>query len=1006
MNKNYSKNARLDFEKLPISLLAITLMLYQPIPLFGQTIHGSEIASPRTHIYRSYPTHSTTIKEAIKNEEIAHESTPNPSKDLPQLSEEMVTKIKKMPYNDDLFKMAFQTLVYNSHIKDAYQLALIAVAKRPNDMAWHRNLAQVAIWVGDYGRGMKEWLYIVERTNDIKTIKYVISISKTLSYDQVLVYTLDKYLAQFPKDTNAYLELAQALNRLGLPNQALLTLEKINSSSPTRTGYELIATIYTDMGQWDNALKSWQKMDKVYGVSIKSVMAQAVIYYTEGHIVQAINILKQGIPAAKTDEHEFWQTLADLAWIVNDNRLIVLGYSHNLNDFSNLDRVIALQMTTDPEKALYNSIRGWNQFHSTSFFFPILYLGQQLKQWQLINDVLMSLTERQLKEIEKDQLFWEIQASLYANFGSEESKRKVLIQGIMLHPKMLQLQNDLLWLVISNGESLWIKTLMNNIYAENMMNHQELWHVFAEGFNVLDQYYPAIQMYQDHLVDNVQDDQILIDYAALLEKARLYQQAYDMRQSIWQRAALKLSSGSLLNKEMLRSLSQLSPYFVSGTNQVQILTALMQRDFNREDINVLLNWIVPRNYYYLMVYFKSNYYQNRLPDWAGINLALIENNLPALQAIMEHRDREWPRADRINAAVRLENIPLAVDFAFKELTERPMANEIHSEFTLYALDLANHVSVAQEYEQFIDLIGARTRFESKFRLTNSLRIIPYMSYWSTGSNKHTLLVNVPAYDFQSKIGLEQTIHRGKVLYSLGYRKALSGFVPASIDFNYKLASKWTANIKLGYNQENFLDSFLRIGGVQDQINLNLIFNMTQSDYLSFEIQGLNYYSQNRHYLADGYNLFGLLKHKIWLSYPDYAISLFAHSYQFNRNGSFGGNITSLFPTLPPDQLANPSLVASARASDYLQIIPNSYNEAGLIFSFGDTIQQYSHSWRPYLWASLFYNTLTRLSHDIKGGINGTVFGRDSLQLYLEYGSAPTVATAVNYMIGARYMLYF
>ena len=39
---------------------------------------------------------------------------------------------------------------------------------------------------------------------------------------------------------------------------------------------------------------------------------------------------------------------------------------------------------------------------------------------------------------------------------------------------------------------------------------------------------------------------------------------------------------------------------------------------------------------------------------------------------MEHKERDWPRQDRINAATRLENIPLAIDLAFRELTDLPL----------------------------------------------------------------------------------------------------------------------------------------------------------------------------------------------------------------------------------------------------------------------------------------------------------------------------------------------
>lgn len=921
------------------------------------------------------------------------------------LSEEMINQIKTMPYNDDLFKLAVQTMVYNAHISDAYQLALIAVKNRPNNLTWRKKLGELALWAGDYSTGLKEWFYVVNRTKDPTALNYLIKVSKTLGFEGVLIDTLKMYLAKQPNDTAAYVELAQAQNREGQPQRALSTLQSINSKNPTEAAYELSGKIYDDLGQWDNELKVWQKIDAMYGPSVKSVMAQAVIYYSRGQFREAVEVLKRGIPVAKNKDIDFWQTLADLAWIINDRPMIILSYSRLPNDLSTVLALIQVETANNPLQALKYSLKGWHDFKDPQFFLSALNLAQRLNNWRLISHLLLSLSDKQLKLVEKNELFWQTQAYYYALLGAQDLERKVLLKAISLHPKMYQVTSDLLWLVISNGEDLWIKKLMEYVVEQNLMDNPYIWHVFAQGFDTLNRFYTSILVFQKHILETWPDAQILIDYTAVLERAKRYQDAYDMRLVIWQQELLKASQISFFDKKSLQAIAQLSPHFVSGTDQIELFNTMLSKELNLDDLNILLNWIVPRNYYGLMAYFKANYYHNVLPDWAGINLALIQNDLPTLQTIIEHKERAWPRSDRINAAERLENLPLAVDFAFQELTDRPTAHEIFPEYTIYALKLASYFEAGEQYEQFIDVVGPKTNFETRFRLTNSLRLTPSLSAWSVKSNKPDQITNVPN-DYQTKIKLEQKIHRGEVKYTLGYRKALSGFIPASIDINYELGHKWSANLLLGYNQEVFQNSFLRLGGVQDQINLILYNNITKKDLLSLEVQGLKYYSQDRHYLASGCNLFATLQHKFFLNYPDFTLGVFGHLYTFNRNGSFSGNVTRLFPNLAPGQISDISELPSIIDSDFKQLIPQTYREAGGYFSFGDTIQEYTHVWRPYLWASLFYNSITRLSNDIKGGINGTVFGRDSLLIYLERGQASSVANAINYMVGIRYKIYF
>jgi polysaccharide biosynthesis protein PelB len=922
------------------------------------------------------------------------------------LSDEMINKIQRMPYHDELFKLSVKAFTYNSHITDAYLLALIAVKNRPNNLIWHKKLAQLAFWVEDYSTGFQERFYLVNQTKNPTAMKKLISLAKKLGFEGVLIDTLKMYLAKNHNDLAGHIELAQAQNRQGQPLQAIATLQNIIATNPTEAAYALAGRIYNDLGQWDTELKIWKKINHIYGPSVKSVMSQAVIYYTRGQIKEAVEVLKLGISSAKNTDGEFWQTLADLAWIINDKPTIRLGYSHLTKKRSSLLHLLQVELPLNPMRSLYWSLKGWHDFQVPVFFSNILYLGQKLNTWELISHLLQSLSDKQLKLIEKVELFWQTQARYYEILGYEDLQKKVLLKAISVHPKMYQVTSDLIWLAIANGEELWLKGVMEYVVERDLLNNQYIWVAFAKGLESLGRIYSSLIL-QNHILERlpVTETLDLIEYAGVLKRAKLYHQAYDMRLTLWQQELLRAELITVFDKSSLQAMAQLAPFFVSGTDQAQLFSALINKDLNLDDINILLGWLVPRSYYALMAYCKANYYHNKLPDWAAINLALMQNDLPTLQTIMEHKERTLPRADRINAAERLENTPLAVDLAFSGLTDRPMANEIFPDYRTDALSLANYVEAGEYYEEFINIRGPKTQLATRFRLTNSLRLKPSVCLWYLKSKNRNQIINVPN-DYQTKIKLEQTIHRGNIEYSLGYRKALSSFIPASIDISYELGHRWTAELMLGYNQEVYETSYLLIGGVQDQINLALDNKITERDLLTLETQGLNYYSQDRHFLSSGYNLFGTLQHKFYLTYPDYTLGVFGHFFYFARNGSFGGNVVTLFPNLAPGRIANFADLPIIRREDFSLLIPQTYREAGAFFSFGDSIQDYSHAWRPYLWASLFYNTITRFSNEVRGGINGTVFGRDSLLIYLERGSAHTAANSLVYQFGARYKIYF
>lgn len=915
-------------------------------------------------------------------------------------------ELQKRPYDEEVYNQTYQTLLFNSHIEDAYHLALIAVSKKPKDFRWHERLAQTATWVGDYNTGMKEWLYVAGHTNNLNTIKQAAETARILGYDIVAVAILKIYLLKKPDSPEELLALAKAQNNIDQPQQALVTLEHLNNKYPSLAGYELTAIIYQDTMQWKKAIHTWELLEKKFGPHIKSAMALAEIYYSGKHFTQALNALKKAIPVAEEKDEDFWHAIANLAWKTGDRNLAILSYSKMLITTSSLINLIGLEEQNHPELALRYGLQGWSKYHLMLFFTKSIYLAQQLKEWNTVNQLILSLNPKQRQEAQKNLVYWEVQANRYEALNDKEAQMAILLEGLKLHPEMYQLEVNLLFLLITKGELKWVKILMEAGYENNSWDTDAFWKVYADAFELLNQFYASIMLYHQHILNDLKNDQMLIDYGHLLEKMKLFQESYDFWTSLWQHSLARARKETVFNKETIQTLSQIAPYFTSGTTQIILLSELFANVIDQHDLVILLNWMVPRNYFELISYFKSYYFDNQLPSWAGTNLALAHNDWPTLQNYLKNADKSWSRADLINAAVRTENTPLAIDLAFSELTERPLAHEIYTEYTLYATNETNNLEITQEYEKFVNVAGPRTKVSGQFRLTPSLRLIPTLSVWTVKSTNQSIITHVPKHDSQALMKLKQKIHRGTVNYILGYRNDLAAFVPASVDMDYQLASRWIALLKLGFNQENYQNAYMREGGVQDQLNLGLKNNVTKYDTLQVEWLGLNYYSQDRHYLADGYIWEGLYEHKFWLSYPDFTLGLFGNLYHFNRNGSYGGDITTMFPSLPPDQQNNPAQVASTEAANYQQIIPNNYSEGGFTFSFGNTLLDYSHRWRPYMWAALYYNTITALSNNIKLGLSGTVFGADSLLLYAERGTAQATQNQTNYMLGMRYRVYY
>lgn len=914
--------------------------------------------------------------------------------------------LNNIPFEQEAFETLYRLFLFQSKVQEAYQVASIAVQKNHQDLSWHKSLAKTAIWAGEFTIGMQEWLYIIKQDQNAGTMKEAISTVTALGYYIVAADMLNQYLEKYPDDPKAILELAYSQNNIGHPYQALQTLDALRKNHPSSEAYAMTAMIYQDLLQWDEALAIWKQHDQRYGPNLKSIMAQAIMYYTRGEFEQAITILKQGIPLAKPSDKEFWTSLGDLAWTTNDRAIAILSYSQDLNNSSNLISLIELLKLTNPKQALQYSLKGWSQFKDPLFLFSALYRLSGLNQPETLSNLLTNLSDKMLKIVSDRQVYWQSLARLYAAMNMPGAEMAVLLEGIAKNPTLNQLKTDLMWIIMEDGDLLSLKQLMQAFYEKNVMHEALVWQVYAEAFGVLNQTDKALALYHQHLISGAENDQIILDYANMLEKAHRHQGAYDVRLSLWQQLMERVQGEEDLDQATMWVLSQLAPYFFSGTTEMLYLTALLDRFPDDQANNILVNAFINHNFYDLVSVLTNYHMRHPIPDRIAIYLALVKNDLPTLQTIIEDSSNTWPRATHINAAVSLENTAVAEQLSFEELTDRPDADEIYEGFTQIAIPDANYVRVIPEDEQFVNVLGPKLTIEAKYKLTNELNLQPYISAWNLRTNTPDIMVNVPSEDFRVGLMLEQKIHRGHIRYRAGYRKVLGEFPTADIETNYQLTSLDQLTLGLGLNQPVYQTSYMLVGGMQDKINAALRHTITRYDFLQVDLQGQNYYSQDRHYLASGYYLQGLIEHKFWLSYPDFTVALFANIWDFNRNGEYGGDVTTLFPPLTAAQQADPTVAANILEANYLQLVPPTYKEAGFIFNFGNAILDYTHAWRPYFWATYFYNTFVGWAYTIRGGINGSVFGQDSLAIYAERGISPAVADSLNQKVGLRYSLYY
>ncbi len=939
-------------------------------------------------------------------------------------------RLVDIPFDSKVSNLLYDTTLYNKHLKEAYMIAQWGIKHAPQSLIWHQRLAQVALWNNHYNQAVQEWLYLFNHAKQEKIRKQAVDMMQSLGFDSVLCTMLETELKKTPQNLKIVIALAKARNSLGEPKQALKLLDSYlnnkrlyiaKNENLLRQAYALKGNIYKDMGQWNKAIAVYQERSQLLGDDAEGALAEARMYYEKRDLANAEASLRRVMFKVPPKNRDFWSTLAELAWATNDRKAALLAYHHYQDPPSSLIQLIELNRVSAPQKALQISLDAFKHYPTD------LFLGNVLTFASAQNDTpaflaLLSLLSNKTRGIaEKIPVYWQMLGKLYGNQKQFNQQEALLWYAIQRDPLLAPLKQDLFWLALAQGKSAVVKVLLSLWYPQALSDMPALWYPMAEGLNLENAINASLALYQHYLTaaaatadphcrcaKNTLDEetylQMLLDYGNLLTKNHQNKSAYIVRDSSWSWVLEHLQDieNPLITHQVLE---QLATYFASGTTQWWLNLGLLNHVESDQSLSLAMNWFLQNQMIDWILWTKNTYPQVLVPDRIRLSVALAQNDTQTLQDIQAKPLQTKPRTEHIQAAIRLENTAAAETLAYEEMRERPEAYETYKEFVPLALLDANHAGAWGEEESFINIAGMRAKAEVRQRLTRTWAMTTYGSNWFVKSQDPTQIINVPE-DKRVGFKLQQKIHRGQVVYDVQYRDALNQFVPAEAEMTYQLSARWQTILNIGVNQENYQTSYMRIGGVQDQVTAKLIGQLDKYTLLYTEAEGINYYSQNRHYLGDGLGLHGSLAYKFWLTYPDYTVGAFTDLYFLRRNGSFSGDTLTLFPALSPLVTSNPTQLALAQDLQYQQLIPNSYYQGGVQFSFGDRVQEYSSCLRPYFLGRLYYNTLTRLSNEVKLGVNTTVFGRDSLLIYVEHGTAPAIAAASTSKIGARYVIYF
>jgi hypothetical protein len=899
--------------------------------LAGKIVQGKLII-----VFSLLPSAILFAKEKSPKDKLVEQSFINPNP----------TYQRGAPYKmeEKYYQLLVQSFLGANDLQNALRVLEDAVRRFPRNPKWWELYGQVLLWNNMGAKAGEAFYEGYKNTKNKELAKKAFEIS--LAFNRIDIAKELMEVVSVPPDVKVYI-----YDQLGDVEGLLKLLYTLK----TKDMLLMRAQILNALGRKKEVEETINEYIKLYGKDERSVLLLANIYYSGRKFEQSLKVLKDFLPSAKEENVEFYRTLSDLAWMLQDYDATALAseklISLSKGEMADYIRLSEIYFRKGSKRAVSLALEGYKKFEDLILLKTALYYSYALGLYD--QTVVIFKDHRDKLQDDVNTVFSYLLA--LQQLGKNEEALEEL-EKILAKAKTPEFVSFYIYSLVETQRVEKLKRTLKEYetYARNSLVAQ----AYAVAYIFLQKGQTALSYYK---LSGSKDPLL---YADIINVMGMEEEAKAIKLKTYR----ELKSGRLPwdDLEKLRLYLSLAMEFENP----EIFEGKLQR------ARGVLSDAVWKDMYFVYLFSKEQrekailqqrLYKYPLKPWMWLNLALWQDDRYLVLQLLESDPEALPIRDRVEALRRVGQPKRALELAFKGLEENPYDYQLYKQFRDLAVQESNRVSLEvthqkrDAYGQFIE----RLEVESKLGDTNYSFGFRSSTFQPTYKKDQVIKQKVGGY--QAEIYLSRRFDRGYIGFGIGQLERLRSVVNFRLFGESYLFSRLSAGFEVGYRQPSTESLYLELGGLKNYAKLSLTFTPYSrlGFYSSLELS--EFYSQDIKRLGTGFYTYNQAQYKLKAGYPDYTLRVFYSYGNYREKAGSKGVIEQLSPFTA------------------FRVLPENYYTVGLGFSFGfEHKDSYTRFWRPFFDASLAYNSLGSLGISTEIGLGGAVFGRDNFSVGLSF----------------------
>lgn len=924
-------------------------------------------------------------------------------------------------------KKVLDVVLSGGDLPGALTLLQAARIQNPADVALRERIAQIAEWAGKPEQALQVWLGLLREAASQRAIDNVLRLSPMLYDDDAL---LAAWLALSRRRELTWAEVRRVVEvyeNLGDVAQALAFLDRLSPPGQTTQLAAAGASASTQAqrdralaveslrgylleraGRSDEAIVALERLRAAQPggrMEREDTFRLAYLHLRRGDQSRALQALGAWTPppvsaTAPVDE-AYYDLMADLAWETGKPDIFIRAaymLLDNSSDKRRIDgyqgeRILRYYMERDePLKAAAVAPRVYALLPQDSIAYTWMEAVRMANSRADLDRLMAALQPDHRARLEQQGDFLARRAAIYAGTGD-----KVLAaadyRASLARRDDTSTRISYWWLLIDTADT---RSLRREIAAAGAAARETpaFFEVLGASFQLFGEPRNALAFYRRQAMSKAEDYLWLVNYADVLEQAGEATLALRLKRHAFGLLNRQLAGLSdLRKKEAAQALIvrvRLSEAFSSGPEKERLqrlLGAVLRGDslspeLRKQADDLVVSWAIGGDRLEFAQRWLWQKHAQRTTgerDYGDLALALAQNDVQALDRLMERSARTFARVDQLNALRQLgrtaQAATLGTELAQKD-AEAPRNEELQQALEDDLLKLASRVRTGIVSRKLDGVTQSGLRVQAEVALTPRLRLVTELTSLNNRAGDTAVLAAVPGRDRELRLGARWLIPGGEITATVTQRSAFDQIGGLLLQITRQLSQRLTLQAELGRGQRTDDSSALSVAGVQDRAAVSL--NYTLSRDLTLGAQGAfaRYRSQSGTYLGQsrtvGVNAYWFLRRED----PEWVVRAGLRRNLTRADGQPEPGADILVPggTATPRFFVAPGATALDLSIGY-----------GLNRSL-DNPYAYSRGWRPYGEIGIERRQgggVSQTASLLRLGARGTVAGRDQLSVGVE-----------------------